>query len=92
VSDALKHAQESKTLLDNPAFDRAFQNVREALVRGIEKQRGDANVDELILCLRLLGSVKTNLVGAINNGALDEFKLVQQKQRAASRLRSVFGR
>jgi hypothetical protein len=91
VSDALKRAQEAKTVLEAPAFDRAFQNVRESLVRAIEKNKG-ANVEELILCLRLLSSVKSNLTAAVNNGALDKFQLEQRENRVTSRLRTVFGR
>lgn len=92
MNDGIKLAQEAKTVLEAPAFDRAFTNVRDALVRSIEKSKSGANVDELILCLRLLTSVRSNLETAINSGKLDEFHVEQHKKRAASRLRSVFGR
>jgi hypothetical protein len=92
MTDAIRAAQEAKATLADPAMTRAFQNVRDALVRSIEKSKSGSNVDELILCLRLLGSVKSNLETAVNHGKLDEFKLEQQKQRSANPLRNVFGR
>ena len=91
MSDASDRANKAQAVLESPAYRDAFKAVREKLHARIEVCP-DAEVDALRKCLWALTAVEQNMAAAVNNGALDRFNLEQQKKRAESPLRRVFGR
>jgi hypothetical protein len=91
VNDGIERANKAKAVLESPAYCDAYKAVREKLHSRLEVCP-DAEVDALRKCLWALNAVQQHMAVAMNSGRLDQFNLDQQKKRAASPLRRVFGR
>ena len=68
-------ADRIQRLLNDPDLIQAFEDVRDALHKGFE-QTPPSDVEQLIGCryrLQVLGSVKANLLQAIEDGKLEDF-------------------
>lgn len=82
-SEALSRAAKARTVLESDVFVSAFANVRAAILERIEKApiRDTEGAEELRKCLRLLNDVRANLVAAIQDGKVVEFRLKQDEER-----------
>ena len=86
------NATKAKAVLESPAFQKAFEDVRAKLIAGIEHcpMADTATAEEFRKCLRLLISVRSNLEAAVNTGKIEEFRLVELEKRRNNPLRGIF--
>ena len=84
----IDRATKAKAILESYVFADAFKNVREEIIRRLESPQTDTETaEDLRRCLRVVGSVKTNLEAAISGGKLEVFRLEQDEKRKKSPLR-----
>lgn len=82
IEDEIERASKAKLVLDNPEFQRAFDQVRTAIhdvwescpIRDTEGQHS------LKLQLKLLGDVKANLERAIADGTMAALELERSRK------------
>jgi hypothetical protein len=82
ITEQLERAANAKRLLDSPALQAAFAEVREAIVHRIEQcpMRDTEGAEKLRIMLKLLNDVRANLEGAISDGKVTQFRLSQDEQ------------
>jgi hypothetical protein len=92
ASELADRAVKAKAVLDSPAFQSAFEEVRARLIDGIEKCPVEdvKTAENFRLCLKLLKSVRINLEAALNSGKLEQFRLDELEKRRNNPLRGIF--
>lgn len=88
----LDKAVKAKTVLESAAYQDAYKAVRESLIRGLENAplTDVAVAEDLRRCLKLLNAINVNMTAAVQSGKLAEFRLAEEKRRAASPFRKIF--
>ena len=86
--NSVDRATKAKAILESPIFEEAFKNVRDEIIRRLESPTTNVEAaEDLRRCLRVVGSVRTNLEVAISSGKLEAFRLEQDEKRKKSPLR-----
>ena len=88
----IDRGQKAQAVLDSPAFQDAFENVRAAIFDNIERcsLTDTATAEDLRRCLKLLKDVRLNLVGAMNAGKKVAFELSRAEEDRKNPLRHFF--
>lgn len=88
----IDRATKAKAVLESPAYEQSWADVRAAIIALIEKTPlGDTQTaEDLRRCLKLLRDVRANLEAAMNAGKLPEFRIVQEQKRRANPLAGFF--
>lgn len=74
-------AEDAKQLLENPMLKTWFEDSRENLVNKIESPTiKEKELEEAVRMLKLLKSLKANLMSYANSGKIEEFNLNQKKR------------
>lgn len=73
----------AKALLENKLFDESFELVKASLFKQIEALplADKDGLEDLHKCLKLLNSVKANLISALNNGKVAEFRRKEEERK-----------
>lgn len=83
---------DAQSVLDNPAYQKAYEDCRLAILDRIEKlplaEVGAA--EDLRKCLRLLRDVQANMVHALNKGKLEQFAIEQAIKAKSNPFRGLF--
>lgn len=90
--NAIERANKAKAILESPAYQEAFDQVRMRLIEGIENcpVADVKKAEDFRLCLKLLKSVRMNMETAINTGKLEQFRLEEAEKRKSNPLRGLF--
>lgn len=90
--NAIDRANKAKAVLESPAFNDAFDQVRQRLMDGYEKCSLSEidKAEDFRKCLKLLKAVRNNLEATINTGKLEAFRLEEAKKRELNPLRGIF--
>ncbi len=88
----IDRASKAERILNDPIFQEAFENTRQAIFQKIEQTpvRDDEGLKHLRLCLKLLSDVKANLTAVLNDGKVEEFRIEEEKRLA--KVRKLFNR
>lgn len=92
LDNDLERAQQAKQLLDNPVYQEAIENVRNAIVsawsnapiRDVEGQH------ELKLMLKLLTDLENNITRVVNDGKIAQIEIERQKTPIAEKVRNIW--
>ena len=82
LTNDLERAQQAKQLLDNPVYQEAFENVRNAIVSAWSGApiRDTEGHHELKLMLKLLTDLEANINRVLNDGKIAQIEIERQKQ------------
>lgn len=85
----IERAARASRITADPEFIAAFDNTRQAIFQKIELTpiRDIEGLQQLRLCLKLLGDVRANLEQVIDDGKIAEFNIEQEKKRKFSLFR-----
>lgn len=88
----IERANKAKAVLESPAYQEAYDLVRQAIIERIEKcpLSETPTAEDLRRCLKLLRDVRANMTTAINTGKLVSFRLEQDEVRRKNPLRHLF--
>jgi hypothetical protein len=92
MSAEIERANKAKSVLDSPAFQEAFVDVRLGIIAALEKcpMADNDAANDLRRCLKLLTLLKANLQGRIQTGKIVEFRLAEEAKRSKNPLRGIF--
>lgn len=81
MTDATARADRIKRLIEDPDFQKGFDDTRNAILQRFS-ETPPSNTEQLVECrklLQLLTSVEANLKQAISDGKLEVFEAEQQR-------------
>lgn len=86
----------AKALVDSPLFNEAFENVRKSLYAGLEalplsNPESARAAEDYRVCLKLLRAVHDNIIGALQSGKVEQFRLNQIEEARKNPRKGVFG-
>lgn len=90
--NAIERANKAKAVLESPAYQEAFDQVRARLIEGLEAlpTAEVTKAEDFRKCLKLLKAVRQNMETAINTGKLEQFRLEEAEKRKNNPLRGLF--
>jgi len=88
----IERGHRAQSLLDDETLNRAFADVREAILQQIEAcpLRDNDGAEKLRLMLKLLRDLRANLETAVSNGKIEEIELKNSREKT-NVLQRVFG-
>lgn len=88
----LDRGAKARAILENKLFNESFDLVKASLFKQMEAlPMADKNgIEDLHKCLKLLNSVKANLIMALNSGKVAEFRIAQAEKQSKNPLRNLF--
>lgn len=91
-ADDLDRALKAKAVLDNPLFEESFEMTRLALLAQWEKvpMADTAQAEDLRRCMKLLLSVRANLVAAVGTGKLAQFRITEEAKARKNPFKGIF--
>lgn len=91
-AETLDLANKAKAILDSPAYQGAYEAVRGAIIDRIERcpLSETQTAEDLRRCLKLLKDVQLNMVVALKDGKVEQFRLDEDKKRRDNPFRNLF--
>lgn len=85
VREEIERGDRARRLLEDETFQSAFEQVRQAILHGIEScpLRDTEGAEKLRIELKLLRDLRANFEQAVNDGKLADFRL-KEEQRIAN--------